>query len=155
MILTKSPGYWSTGITLTWTAHAGYRDGEPHPGWSATADYLDDGFCSDETDMNQVSTEGVLRTRYAIPDGATRSALTVVIYTMLADAAKLGITFTGAGLGLPMLYYRGDGEDADYPPPPGWHTLLIEQAKRIGWATYGYLGESGRVEAHRALEITS
>jgi hypothetical protein len=45
-----------------------------------------------------------------------------------ADAERLGIQWRD-----PTVYYKGDGEDPEYPPPDGWRELLAAQAARLGW----------------------
>lgn len=126
--------YWSTGITLAWR-EAYLSHGES---WSGSLDYFDDGFASDNPDTATVSTEGTLRTSYGVEHTGRTDALALVIDTLIADAEKLGIEFRERALGFPMLYYRVDGEAPDCPPPPNYRELLAEQARRIGWATYGY-----------------
>lgn len=134
MILTKSTGYWATGITLAWReAYLSHAES-----WCGYLDYFDDGFCDDNPDTGAISTQGTLRTRYGVENTDTTSALTAVVNTLILDAASLGITWRGANDNPPMLYYRGDGEDPDYPPPDGYRELLRATAERIGWATYGY-----------------
>lgn len=123
MILHKSPGYWATGIVLR-------CDGQRWCGW---IDYLDDGFCDDNADAGAISTEGTLRTRYMVWDGDQVSALSAVVDTLIADAAKLGIRLVNPFGGVPSLYYEGDGEDPTNPPPAGWRQLLAAEAARIGW----------------------
>lgn len=125
-------GYWATGITVEFFPSAGC-DG----GWAASLNFVDDGFCSDEPSLGIVSTEGTLRTRYFVhsagsPDGGLPTALDVLI----ADAARLGITFRRFPDNEPMIYYRGDGEDPDHEPPDGWLALLTAEANRLGWSTY-------------------
>jgi hypothetical protein len=106
--------YWSVGIVLKWNEYHG---------WSATVDFMDDGFC----DLQ--STEGNIHTRYF---GPIEQAVDMV----LADARKLGIEFKTSVTGKPMLLYIGDGEWGDYPPPPNWKAILREQAQRIDFYTY-------------------
>ena len=138
MILHSSKSYWSTGIVVRWREYAGTIEGVRRSGWGATVDYHDDGFCDDDPDARRVSTEGTLKTRYAVHDGETIDGLTVVIDMLIADATRLGIKFRLAE-GMPAaLYYEGDGENAECPPPEGWRDMLRAQAERIGWATYGY-----------------
>jgi hypothetical protein len=127
-------GWWSTGITVTWQ-----YSGMGQHGWAASLDYYDDGFCNDDAAEGRVSTEGTLRTRYAVREGRSADRLAVVIDVLKADAERLGITWRDplAGKdGTASLYYEGDGEDADNPPPAGWEHLLQAQAARLGWRTY-------------------
>jgi hypothetical protein len=112
-------GYWATGITV----HHGYAGSRGY-GWGATLDFLDDGFMAED------STQGTLCTRYYV------TSLARAIDLIKADAERLGITFR-QGDELPMLYYKGDGEDPDYPPPVGWRAMLADQAERIGWHVPG------------------
>lgn len=131
MILEKSTGYWATGIALRWR-------NDTCTGWAGTVEFFDDGWIGDDdADTGHVSTEGVLRTRYEVTDGPTASGLATVIDVLLADAERLGITFHATPDATPHLWYVGDGETRDYPPPTGWRAMLREQAERIAWATYG------------------
>lgn len=125
MILASSTGYWSTGIVLRWDM--------ARPGWGGHVDFLDDGFAGDDNaDTASVSTEGQLRSRYFVSDGDTTTGLRAVIDTLLADATRLGIVF-GGRTGKPCLYYDGDSESTQFPPPDGWRELLSAEAERIGW----------------------
>jgi hypothetical protein len=117
-------GWWATGIIVAWT----YAGGGDY-GWAATVNYLDGGFVDDVPGTSHISTEGQLRTRYAVRDTQDlASSLPQVIDVILADAARLGITWRD-----PSLYYMGDGEDDNYVPPGGWRETLGEQSDRIGW----------------------
>lgn len=141
--------YWSTGITVRY-AYAGTSNRDGHCvaeyGWMASLNFLDDGFNSDDRDNGQISTEGTLRTRYFVrahdehapPNVVSeghRKALQVAIDVLRADAERLGVRFSSAASG-PWLYYQGDGESDEWPPPDGWRLLLAEQATRLGWETY-------------------
>lgn len=120
-------GYWATGIVLTW-----YGDGR----WSGEINYYDNGFCDDDPDHAEVSTEGTLRTRYVVGDGKHVDGLAAVIDTLIGDAARIGIDLRAGGApegGRPWLYYRDDGTNYQYPTPPDWQELLAGQAARIGW----------------------
>ena len=123
-------GYWATGITVRY----GYS-GMNLYGWAATVEFYDDGFCSDDTDRSTISTEGMLRTRYYVREGThtDAAALATAIDTVKADAEWLGITFRDDGVMAPCVYYQGDGEDEDYPPPAGWREMVDAQAARLGW----------------------
>lgn len=136
MIIKSSTGYWSTGITVQWHEHAGSRtvDGQrqSYSGWGAGVEYFDDGFCDDNPDEGQVSTQGRIATRYRVPDGDQVSGLSAAIDAVLADAQRLGITFRD-DTGGPSLYYAGDGEHDDKPAPEGWEVLLATESARIGW----------------------
>lgn len=124
---TENARYWSIGITLVW---------DDVRGWGGGVDYYDNGWAGDDnTDTGEISTEGTLRTRYYVADGQQRTALAAVIDVLIADAGRLGVSFREPG-DLPNLYYNGDGEDPDCPPPDGWRELLAVEAQRIGWATY-------------------
>lgn len=122
--------YWSTGITVTWTASGSNRG----PGWGASLKFFDDGFCDDDTATAQVATQGELASRYHLPDDGPVSGLTVVLDVLIADAARLGIEFRGSPH--PSLYVKGDGEDPDVDLPGDWHDTLKVQAARLGWETY-------------------
>jgi len=133
-VISSTGKYWSTGIVVSWRPE---RPGHAEA-WGASLDFCDDGFVNDDPDLRHISTEGRLYTRYAVEETEETSALALAIDVLIADAAKLGIEFRDPVIGCPMLYYRGDGEDSDCPPPPGYRELLAEQARRIGWASYGY-----------------
>lgn len=111
-------GYWATGITVKWSEHYG---------WIAHVDFYDDGFAEDG------STEGTLRCRYWSKDHS-EDALARQIDLVKADAERLGITFATLSFAqTPLLYYQGDGEDPEWPPPPDWREILGRQATRLGW----------------------
>jgi hypothetical protein len=136
-VISKSGRYWSTGITVTWSPLAERINDEPYGGWHASVDYCDDGFANNDPDTGQVSTEGTLRTRYAVRDAKIRSGLSVAVDALLADAKLLGVEFIAVGPDSePWLYYRGDGEDTEHPPPDGWREALAAEAKRIGFRSY-------------------
>lgn len=122
-------GYWSTGITVEYR-YAGAGD----YGWEAEVAYLDDGFVDDVPGTSVISTEGKLRTRYAVRDTADgASSLGAVIDVIKADAERLGIRWK-----FPALYYKGDGvvdDINDLPAPEGWRELLREHAQRMGWSS--------------------
>jgi len=122
MILVKSTGYWSVGINLRWMPDDRM--------WAGKIDFFDDGFADDDADTRKISTQGSLRTRYFVRNGKQQTALSVIIDTLIADAAKLGITFRD-----PDLFYETDGESERFPPPPGWRETLTAEAERIGWTT--------------------
>lgn len=136
-MISKSGRYWSTGITVTWAPFAERINGEPYGGWHAKLDYSDDGFADNDPDTGRVSTEGALYTRYPVRDAKIRSGLSIAIDTLLADAKRLGIELiTVEPNSEPWLFYRGDGEDADHPPPDGWRETLTTEAERVGFRSY-------------------
>lgn len=112
-------GYWSTGITVRYSAREG---------WGASLKFLDAGFVNDSADDMRVSTEGTLHTRYYIEDGKHTDALTVVIDVVKTDAERLGIRWEN-----PHVYMDGDGEWNDRDYPDGWRRLVDSQAERLGW----------------------
>lgn len=121
MISTDS-GYWSTGITVS------HNNGK----WSASVNFLDDGFANDDPDAGAISTEGALHTRYFVTDGENIDGLTAAIDTVKADAERLGITWRRDVMS-PGVYMRGDAEDPDWPAPAGWRELVNAQSERLGW----------------------
>lgn len=128
-MITTSGRYWTTGITV---AHHAHTDS-----WGASLYYCDDGFADDGPEQGLVSTQGTLTTRYAVNASSTRSGLAIAVETLLADAKRLGIEFIACGNDTaPFLYYRGDGEHEDYPPPDGWRETLAAEAARIGFRSY-------------------
>jgi len=124
MISSKNDGYWSNGIILRYRDYVG-----KHPeSWGGSVEFYDDGLGSEYATTGEISTEGVLRTRYYVDDYDGDAVLTAVIDTLIADAERLGIRFED-----PVLSYEGDGEDEEFPPPEGWRRMLRAQANRIGW----------------------
>lgn len=121
-MITYDTGYWSTGITVK------HHNGR----WAASVDFLDAGFCNDDPDARQVSTQGTLHTRYFVRDGETVDGLTVAIDTMKRDAERLGIIWRSND-DVPTIYMKGDGEDPEWPAPIRWRELVNAQAERIGW----------------------
>lgn len=134
-------GYWSTGIIIDYR----YAGGGDH-GWAAKVEYLDDGFCDDDADVPRISTEGELRTRYAIRQGKTADALTVVIDTIKADAERLGVRWQPDS----RVFYKNDGHTED-APPNGWREMVDAQSARIGWI--GLYTEAGRALRFAAPEV--
>jgi hypothetical protein len=122
--------YWAVGISVRARQD---RDGTLM--WGATIDYLDNGFCDDDADLGQVSTQWTLHTRYLVRDGDQSAALPTILDVLIADAAALGVTFRAEDAPGPALFYHRDGVDPEWPPPPGWKELLAEQAARLGWRT--------------------
>ncbi|MFI8351277.1 hypothetical protein [Streptomyces sp. NPDC085596] len=136
-MISKSGRYWSTGITVTYSQLAERINDEPYGGWHAALEYTDDGFANNDPDTGQVSTEGTLHTRYPVRNAKIRSGLSVAVDTLLADAKRLGIEFIGtSAYPEPWLYYNGDGESAEHPPPTGWRETLAAEAERIGFRSY-------------------
>lgn len=125
--------YWSVGITVR------AREARNGAGlaWGGELKFYDAGWVGDDdAATGKVSTEGTLHTRYHVdpaPGDDGRTALTAVINALIADAAKLGITFRVSDPVGPSVNYEGDGEWEDYPPPAGWREMLAEQNKRLGW----------------------
>jgi hypothetical protein len=109
--------YWATGITLKHVID----------GWTGSIAFLDDGFVSDSPAEGILSTEGSLHTRYVVR-ADHETALTAIVDVLLRDAERLGIAWRYR-----HLYYHGDGEDPDQPPPDGWRQLLAAECARIGW----------------------
>lgn len=124
-------GYWATGITVRY----GYSGSDLY-GWGAEVEFFDSGFCDDDTDSGAISTEGTLRTRYFVRegDGPDADALSAAVDAVKRDADRLGITWSAApSPATATVYYRGDGEDENYPPPDGWREMVNAQAGRLGW----------------------
>lgn len=141
-MISNSGRYWSTGITVTWAPFAERINGEPYDGWHAKLDYQDDGFANNDPEAGRVSTEGSLHTRYPVRNAKMRSGLSIAVDTLIADAERLGIEFIATSPDSePWLFYRGDGEDAEHPPPDGWRDTLADEAKRIGFRSYATAGK--------------
>ncbi len=131
-MISKNGTYWATGITVHWREHVS-GDGAPTSAWGASLDFLDDGFTNDKPDEAQVSTEGTLRTRYYVRDSEKTSGLSAAVDALLADAARLSVSFRAVVGDTPFLYYKGDGCTEDFPTPDGWRETLAREAARIGW----------------------
>ncbi|WP_030670745.1 hypothetical protein [Streptomyces rimosus] len=146
MISKRSGGYWSVGITVTWSPQARTTNGQAFPGWKASLEFFDDGHADDDVAEGQVSTQGHLETRYFVTDvnipstpyrpGTTVNGLTAAIDVLLTDAERLGIDLMTWSDDRPFLYYRGDGEDPNHAPPQGWRETLNAEAARMGWRSY-------------------
>lgn len=88
--------------------------------WKAEVRFYDNGFCED------ASTEGVLHTRYFIPDPGQAVDLVVEM------AKQFGVEFKAIPEREPTVYMDGDGE-SDGWYPDNWQEICNEQATRIGW----------------------
>ncbi|MEW1548398.1 hypothetical protein [Streptomyces tsukubensis] len=135
-MISKSGRYWSIGITVTYIPLAGHLNNEPHSGWHAKLNYRD-GIANNDPATGQIAIQGTLYTRYPVHSTKIRSGLSIALDTLIADAKRLGIEFRAATPGTePWLFYQGDGEDADYPPPDGWRETLAAEAVRVGFRSY-------------------
>ncbi len=101
-------------------------------GWATTVRFPDAGLCKDTTDAGRVSTEGELGSRYFVRDGDQMDGLTAAVDAVKADADRLGIKWYD----IATVYYEGDGEDPEWPPPAGWRALVNAQAVRLGWEPF-------------------
>lgn len=135
-MISKSGRYWSTGIAVRWMddTYRNENDERVIPAWGGVAEFFDDGFADDDVNSGAISTQGELRTRYLVAEGQSASALSAVVDALRADAERLGIDFNAPAEG-PYLYYLGDGEHEEWPPPAGWRELMAAEAQRIGWRT--------------------
>jgi hypothetical protein len=123
-MISRTGFYISTGITLT---HRATSEGS----WASSLTFIDEGFCNDMVEYYAVSTEGTLSTRYYVSGAHGVTGLDCAVGVLIKDAHRLGIAFRD-----PFIYYRGDGEYPDFPPPPGWRKLLADHANKIGWRSY-------------------
>lgn len=128
-MISKSGSYWAAGITLR------YWDRGSGEAWTGSIDFYDDGH-DDNLAARRISTEGTLRTRRFVEGRPGEVALAAVIDTLITDAGRLGIRFRGSLSDKPGLFYDGDSENRDFPPPDGWKHMLRMQADRIGWDSY-------------------
>lgn len=135
-MISTSGRYWSVGITVTWVPFAERINDEPFSGWHARLDFHDEGHCNNDPDSGMVSTGGRLFTRYPVRDGEVRTGLSAAIDTLIADAKKLDIDMTSSTTKRPWIFYEGDGENPEYPPPEGWSDMLAAEAKRVGFDSY-------------------
>lgn len=104
---------FATGI-IVWHGYAG----NGRYGWWAMVEFQDYG---------KGSILGKIHTKYG-------DDLACSIDTIKKDAERLGIKFVNTFT--PFVYYRGDGENKDFPPPDGWRELLEKEARRIGFRSY-------------------
>jgi hypothetical protein len=125
-------GYRAPGITVAF--HKGTA-GRGADGWTAEAEYLDDGNGDDLPDAGRISTQGRLHTSYKVKvtGGASELVLAAVVDAVKADAERLGIRFDDDAGGGPRVFYKGDGESDDCPPPDDWRVMVDRQAVRLGW----------------------
>lgn len=136
-MISKSGRYWSTGINVTYAPSAERINGELYPGWHACLDYQDDGFADNDPETERVSTEGKLFTRYPVRNAKIRQGLSIALDTLIADAERLGVTFTTLpGHRGPNIFYDGDGENEIHPAPEDFRDILATEADRLGWSSY-------------------
>lgn len=126
--------FWAPGITVRADERA---DGRVR--WAARVRFEDHGFVdSEDPDAGQIAVVGSLSTRYFIDSTEVTDGLTVAIDTVKRDAEQLGIEFVVLPIvGGPLLCVNGDGEYPEEWLPANWRDRLAEQARRIGWKTYG------------------
>lgn len=123
-------GYWATGITVR------YLNGS---GWTAYVPFFDDGFIGDDdASAGIVSTQGRVETRYSFPG---ESGLGAAVDAVKRDAERLGVKFCNRAGTPPTVYYEGDGETDQWPPPADWRSIVSWQARRLGWRP-AYASES-------------
>lgn len=108
---------FSVGIIV----HLGYTDSREH-GWFAELRWIDG------SHGGAGAVEGAIRTTYAVP------TLSEAVDLVLGIADRLGVLLLPGESGH-RLFYRGDGEDPHYPPPPMWREILAREARRRGWLT--------------------
>jgi hypothetical protein len=96
--------YWANGIIATYF-------GEDQ--WGLQIDFLDDGFCNEE------STQGSIKTRYI-------TSLDNGIETLIKDAKKLGIKLNDDFI----LYAYQDGYSKDHPMPKNWISIFEKTCKK-------------------------
>ena len=100
--------------------HYGYAGNNTY-GWAATIECFDDRFAQSQ------AVEVTLNTKYYEP------TLTQAIDTVWSLAQQLGIEVVPTNM---ALFYKGDGEDNDYPPPANFREQLQEEAEKRLWRSY-------------------
>jgi hypothetical protein len=110
---------WSTGVVLKY----GYAGGGRH-GWVAEINWCDSKFCEEK------AVQGTITTTYF------EETIEKAIDTVMEVFEKFKLRKVGDELVGFNLYYIGDGEDEEYPPPKGYIKLLREEAHKRGWKTY-------------------
>jgi len=89
-------------------------------GWWAKCHWQDNKFCEPKT------VEGNIRTRYA--ETTITEAIDAVLEVVNSFGLKLNKEFS--------LFYEGDEENTEYPPPEGWKLILQREAGNRHWRTY-------------------
>jgi len=107
-------GYYSTGIKLIYS---------PHAGWCATVEFATWLFAAAD------SIEGSVGTKYHEAD------LTKVIDLVCAAAQKVGVVFVRNAAIQPHIYVERDGEDPAVHLPVDWREVVKAQCDRLGWET--------------------
>ena len=110
---------WSVGIVVA----CDYR-GSGQYGWRAWCHFesQDDIFHGDQRVRGRLETYCAFLTLDAAVD------------RILEVAQQMGVDFYVSKIMMrPSVFYAGDGESGDYPPPPGWRVQVNAQAVRLGW----------------------
>lgn len=110
---------WATGVTLKY----GYSGGGLY-GWTAEICWFDNKFCEDK------AVQGRIVTRYF------EESIELAIDTVMEVFEQFNIKKTDNEFIGFNLYYEGDGEDKEWPPPEGYRKLLRDEAEKRGWKTY-------------------
>ncbi|WPS85602.1 hypothetical protein SMD22_00655 (plasmid) [Brevibacillus halotolerans] len=112
---------FTTGITVFCAPIETNKSVERY-GWMASLDWQEPGIDKPKT------VQGTIKTRYF------EETLEEAIETVLTLAAQWGIKpFPTMNM---FLYYKGEGEDTDFPPPENYREMLRMEAERRGWETY-------------------
>lgn len=98
----------------------GYAGSDKY-GWWARVDWLDGKHCEDGAMRGRINTE------YASDLGASIDYVMQIIERFeISSIESMGIA----------LFYEGDGENSNHPPPEGWKEILRAEAEKRGWKTY-------------------
>jgi hypothetical protein len=109
------PTYWSTGIAIT---------AADDRGWHIEASFYDNGFADDLVTQGRMSTEGVVRPRYVVPD------LTAAVKILKRDVERLRIIFRE-----PALYADTPEDKTGWPDD--WRQQVEAAAAAIGFEPTG------------------
>ncbi|MFF2532304.1 hypothetical protein ACFVS2_25680 [Brevibacillus sp. NPDC058079] len=112
---------FTAGITVFY-GYAGTNKGVERYGWAATLDWQ-----GKET-FDSTMLQGTIETRYFT------DTLEEAIDSIFKLTQKWSIKpFPMMNM---FLFYKGDGNDSDFPPPKNYREMLRIEAEKRGWDTY-------------------
>ncbi len=122
--------YFATGIEVKY----GYA-GNGQNGWSASVKFYDQGFADDNASEGRVSTEGILSTRYYVPNENGSSGLEAAIKALLIDMAKIYV-YINPNQEFVIYFTQGEHGEADEIPSEEIETLR-SLSEKLGLKTIG------------------
>ena len=125
------PNHAFAGIGVRYTYAGTNSYAQETYGWSAELDYFDKGFNNDDVTSGAISTEGTLRTRYAVRDLDGFSGLLAVINAVLTDAKRFGIEESRSEGLKPSIWVSSHEDDnADLPEIPNEDIEILRDIAR-------------------------